>query len=56
MVLLSVKQVAELFSVTDMTVYTWMKNKKIPFLSVGGVVRFDKDELLVAARTGGKNK
>lgn len=49
---LSVKKVAELFHVSEVTVYRWAKNGKIPSFNVGGVIRFDYDEIMEYIRKG----
>lgn len=56
MTLLNTKQVAELFNVTEVTVYSWVKSSLLPSLSVGGVLRFEYDEIMTAARKGVKTK
>lgn len=49
---LSVKKVAELFNVAELTVYRWAKSGKIPSFNVGGVIRFDYDEIMEFLRKG----
>lgn len=50
--LLRVKKVAELFNVTELTVYRWAKSGKIPSFNIGGVIRFDYDEIMEYLRKG----
>ena len=38
---LSVKQVAELFNVSEFTIYRWAKSCKIPCYSIGRIIRFE---------------
>lgn len=56
MKLMNAKQVAELFNVTEITVYGWVKSGILPSFTIGGVIRFDHDEIMEAARKGGKTK
>ncbi|AXI09176.1 helix-turn-helix domain-containing protein [Oceanobacillus sp. 143] len=39
--MLSVKQVAELFNVSEFKIYRWAKTGKIPSYSIGRIIRFD---------------
>lgn len=56
MTLLNAKQVAELFNVTEITVYNWVKSGLLPSLAVGRVIRFEYDEIMASARKVGKSK
>ncbi|UKJ44262.1 helix-turn-helix domain-containing protein [Lysinibacillus sp. ACHW1.5] len=49
---LTAKKVAELFNVTELTVYRWAKSGKVPSFNVGGVIRFDYDEIMEYIRKG----
>lgn len=42
---LTIKDVAEIFSVAEQTVYTWAKKKVIPSSKIGRVIRFDRDQI-----------
>ena len=46
--MLKIKEVAELFQVTETTVYNWMRrrNNPIPFYKKEGTTRFIKDEVI----------
>ncbi len=41
----TVAQVAEFFSVTTRTVRAWQVERQLPFLKIGGVVRFRPAEI-----------
>ncbi len=41
MTLISVADVARLIGVTPATVYDWIRHRQIPFIKIGGVIRFD---------------
>jgi len=49
--LMSRKEVAKFFSVTPVTITTWMKEGRLPFLRVKRRVYFKKEEILFAAQT-----
>lgn len=53
---LSVKQIAELFNVSELTVYKWAKSDKIPYFTIGGLIRFDYDEIMAYIRKGEDKK
>jgi excisionase family DNA binding protein len=38
--LLTINQVAELLQVKKNTIYSWTHTRKIPFVKIGGVLRF----------------
>ena len=38
---LNVAELAKLFSVTEATVQRWVRNRQIPFIRIGDVIRFD---------------
>lgn len=44
--LLTIKQLAELLQVAEVTIYGWKKNKNIPYLQVGNTIRFDEEQVL----------
>lgn len=50
-VLLTVEEVAELLKVKVSTIYVWTSSRKIPFRKVGGLLRFDLDEILEWTKT-----
>jgi len=43
--LLSPSQLAENLSISIETVYAWTSQKKIPYIKIGRLVRFKKDEV-----------
>lgn len=45
----NVRQVAEYLNVTDRTVRTWQRFNKLPYLKIGGTVRFRPDEVVAWA-------
>lgn len=47
---LDVKSVAYMFDLHPQTIYTWVRRKRIPHYKVGGVIRFNVDELIVWAK------
>lgn len=53
---LSVKQIAELFNVSELTVYKWAKSDKIPHFTIGRLIRFDYDEIMACIRKGEDKK
>ena len=44
------KDVAEKYKVSGRTVNYWMQTKMIPYLKIGGSVRFDPDDVDTAIR------
>ncbi|MHB1680962.1 MAG: helix-turn-helix domain-containing protein [bacterium] len=44
--LLTVKQVSELINIAPLTIYKLTYGRKIPFVKIGRIVRFDKDKIL----------
>jgi excisionase family DNA binding protein len=44
--LMTIQQCAEFLQVKIDTLYTWTSNRKIPFRKVGGLLRFDRDEIV----------
>lgn len=56
MSLLTCKEVAEMFNVSQLTVQNWTKSGKIPHLKMGGTIRYIyEDVLAAAAKEGGKS-
>lgn len=45
MKLVSIKTVADLLSVKQSTLYSWVHNGTIPFHKLNGLIRFDMDEI-----------
>lgn len=45
MQLVSIKTVADLLSVKQSTLYSWVHNRTIPFHKLNGLIRFDMDEI-----------
>lgn len=54
--MLSVKQVAEMFNVSEFTIYKWAKSGKLPSFTIGGLIRFEYDEIMAYIRKGDSNK
>lgn len=48
----TVKEVAELFKVSESVVRGWVANNNINFIKVGGAVRFTKETIEQALRQG----
>lgn len=51
--ILTVDQVSELLNVKPATIRSWVFHRRIPFLKIGGLVRFDRrdiDAMLADAR------
>ncbi|MBP5359508.1 MAG: helix-turn-helix domain-containing protein [Treponema sp.] len=44
-IILTVKDVAELFKVEEQTVYHWASNGTLPSFKIGKVIRFRRDEI-----------
>lgn len=44
-IILTVKDVAELFKVEEQTVYHWANNGTLPSFKIGKVIRFRRDEI-----------
>lgn len=42
---LTVSNLAEFFSVSNRTVYTWMEANGLPFVKIGGSVRFNQEDI-----------
>lgn len=43
--LITVQELAEQLKVAPQTIYGWTCSRKIPFMKVGGRLRFDPDEM-----------
>jgi len=43
--LLGVTELAEYLKVNKQTIYNWVNKKGIPFVKIGDLLRFDKDEI-----------
>ena len=51
---LSVREVSELFGVTETTVRRWVMENKIPSYLIGGVRRFNLSEVLEHVKEGAR--
>ncbi len=45
MKLLTVEDIAELFQTSTSTIYRWVHKREIPFVKLGGKLRFSPDEI-----------
>jgi excisionase family DNA binding protein len=54
-VLISTDEVAQLVDVSPRTIRNWMTRGKIPFVKIGRVVRFDREEFLQVMRDNTKH-
>ena len=45
MKLLKVEDIAELFQTSTSTIYRWVHTREIPFVTLGGKLRFSPDEI-----------
>mgnify|MGYP000230368476 FL=1 len=45
MKLLKVEDIAELFQTSTSTIYRWVHKREIPFVKLGGKLRFSPDEI-----------
>lgn len=54
--LLTVKEVSELFGVTETTVRRWVMENKIPSYLIGGARRFNLQEVLEYVKEGANKK
>ena len=43
--LLTVEQICQRYSISKHTIYKWTSKSKIPFLKIGGLVRFRERDL-----------
>jgi excisionase family DNA binding protein len=43
---ITTKELCKRMSITEQTVNTWRKEKKIPFLRINGVIRYDWNKIL----------
>lgn len=44
--LLTIKEVATRYQVTERTIKSWKKDHKIPYLNLNGSIRFDEERLV----------
>ena len=45
MKLLTVEEIAELFQTSTSTIYRWVHKREIPFVKLGGKLRFSPNEI-----------
>lgn len=45
MKLLTIDDVAELFKTSKSTIYRWVHKRKIPFVKLGGKLRFNENDI-----------
>jgi excisionase family DNA binding protein len=45
MKLLDIIQLAEILNIKKKTIYEWVRQRKIPYIKLGGLIRFDPDEI-----------
>lgn len=45
MKLLTVEEIAELFQTSTSTIYRWVHKREIPFVKLGGKLRFSQDAI-----------
>ena len=43
--ILTIKEIAEILSMSPSGVYQWVAAKKIPYIKVGSIIRFDRREI-----------
>ena len=43
--LLTVQEVAEMLKISVSTLYRWVNKREIPFVKLGGKLRFNEDEI-----------
>ena len=43
--LFSVPELSEYLSLKERTIYNWASQRKIPFVKIGGALRFDKQDI-----------
>ena len=46
MTLMNIKKLSELLNIKEKTIYDWCHKRRIPYLKVGGLLRFDYDEII----------
>lgn len=54
--LIDTSELCKRLSVTEPTVIAWRNTKKIPFIKIGGVVRFDWQGILLGLQNYGGSK
>lgn len=42
---IDIKELSKLLGISDKTVYGWVHQKRIPFVKLGGVLRFDMEDI-----------
>jgi excisionase family DNA binding protein len=42
---LSKKEIAEKLGVSESTIERWMKSRKIPYIKLNGIIRFDEEKI-----------
>jgi excisionase family DNA binding protein len=45
MKLLDIIQLAEMLNIKKKTIYEWVRQRKIPYIKLGGLIRFDPEEI-----------
>jgi excisionase family DNA binding protein len=53
--LLTTKDLQEIFSVSDKTIKRWRKNGTLPFVQIGGAIRFRTEDVQAAIEAGASN-
>lgn len=53
---LTVQEAAELFKVTERTIYKWIKNKDMPHIKIDRAIRFNKEKIITWAEQQTKDK
>jgi len=43
--LIDIKEISNLLGVSEKTLYGWVHQRKIPFLKMGGLLRFDLSDI-----------
>lgn len=55
MKLLRPDEVAELLQVKITTIYTWVKDGKLPSIRIGNTIRFDEQKIIEYLQHGGQD-
>lgn len=45
MKLLDINQLVEMLNIKKKTIYKWVRQRKIPYIKLGGLIRFDPEEI-----------
>jgi len=53
MKLLTVRELADICRVHESTVRTWIRDGAVPYVRIGGSIRFDPDVIAGLVKTGG---